>query len=403
MIHEKNHLPKEDESEQKPARIDNSNDVTDKPTEEKNEMSEIESSMKDCNINMADENLFYNVIKDDDGKFLGCHALQNIKAGTIILKEKPQFVPKIFTKWDAGLKLEFTDDNLAPDYLSILLNSYFSLSKSCQEDFLNLKNKYLDPNSLLDHHKKNYLYWKRSAEEAKSSSSWAKKFNVGSEFVLEIISIFVSNFQRTDEIAVFSINASKFNHSCGTNAELFYTAEGDIEIKTTSKIEIGEEISIIYSYGLTMKNWQERREFLLLYYNFICNCHLCETESEMFKYDDETYEKFQYLKKEAEQIKNLYPYETLLNRKLNMAERHLNCMKKLYNLARNKKAPKAFIFGIVNDTFQIGAAGYSLAKKFIDYEDQEILDKMIIFQGECEIMAKIAYQISKIGTVGQKI
>ena len=179
--------------------------------------------------------------------------------------------------------------------------------------------------------------------------------------------------------------------------------KGDIEIKTTSKIEIGEQISIIYSNGIAMKNWQERQEFLYQFYCFICNCHLCQIEPEMFKYDDETYEKFQYLKKEAEQIKNLYPYETLLNRKLNMAERHLNCMKKLYNLARNKKAPKIFIFGIVNDTFQIGAAAYSLAKKFIDYDEKEILDKMKMFKEECETMAKIAYQISKIGTVGQKI
>ena len=56
LIHGKKHLPREDETEQKLARIDNFNDVTDKPTEEKNEMSEIESAMKDCRINM-EENL----------------------------------------------------------------------------------------------------------------------------------------------------------------------------------------------------------------------------------------------------------------------------------------------------------------------------------------------------------
>ena len=116
----------------------------------------------------------------------------------------------------------------------------------------------------------------------------------------------------------------------------------------------------------------------------------------MFKNDDKTYEDFQQLKKEAEEIKNFYPYETVLNQKLNMAERHINCMKKQYNIARNKKAPKTFIFGIINDTFQIGAAAYSLAKKFIDYDDQEILDKMNIFQGECETLARIAHQIAKI-------
>ena len=89
LIHGKKHLPREDETVQKLARIDNFNDVADKSTEEKNEMSEIESTMKDCHINM-EENLFYKVIKNDDGKFLDCVALQGIKAGTIILEEKPQ-------------------------------------------------------------------------------------------------------------------------------------------------------------------------------------------------------------------------------------------------------------------------------------------------------------------------
>ena len=363
-------------------------------------MTEIESSMKDCHINMEEEkNPFYKVIKNDHGKFgyFGCLALQDIKAGTIILKEKPQCVPKIFTKWDPGSILEFTQESIVPDYLSNLLNSYFSMSKSCQEDFMSLMNKYLDPNSLPDHHKKNYLYWKKSSEEA-SESSWAKKFNIGSDFILEVICIFISNFQRTEENPVLSINASKFNHSCGTNAELFHTEKGDIEIRTTSKIFLGEQITITKGYGSAMKKWQERQNYLYQLYCFTCNCHLCQTESEMLKHDDGFYENFQRLKNECEKIKNIYPHENVLIIKLNMAEKHINCIKKLYNLARIKRAPKGFIFGFVNDTFQCSAAAYSLAKKFIDYDSKEILAKMKLFHTECETMAKIAYQIAKIGT-----
>ena len=271
MIHGKKHLPREDKATQKLARIDNFNDVTDKPTEEKNEMSEIESTMKDCHINM-EENLFYKVIKNDDGKVLDCVALQSIKAGTTILKEKPQFVPKMYTKWDNAVMIEMLE--IDPDYLSSLLNSYFSMSISFQEEFRNLKNKYLDPNSLVhDHHKSSYSYWKRSCEEEKGSSL-AKKFNVGSDFILEIICIFVSNCQRTIENAVLSINASKFKHSCGTNAELVYE-NGDMKIKTTSKIEIGEQISINHNHGMAMKILKDRQEFLFNFYCIICNCQLC--------------------------------------------------------------------------------------------------------------------------------
>ena len=378
--------------------------LTDNSSEEKNV---IESSMEDCHINMAEKNLFYKVIKNEDGKFLGCIALQDIKPGTIILQEKPQCVPKIFTSWDPTLKLEFTQQSIDPDYIIILLKAYFSMSKSCMDDFMNLKNHYSDPNSLRDHHKQNYLYWKKFSEEVKDSSL-AKKMIVsdvngrrrsfasfGSGFIFDVICIFVSNIQRTDDKAVLSINASKFNHSCGTNAEFSTSDEGDVEIKTTSKIKSGEEITFTYRIK-AMQTWQERQDFLYQFYCINCNCHLCHTESKMFKHDDETYEKYRNLEKEIEHIQNHYPYENVLIRKLNMAERHINCLKKQYNIARNKKAQKCYIFTIVSETFQIGAAAYSMAQKFIEYNDEDVFDKMKFFHGECEIMAKLAYQMAKM-------
>ena len=210
-----------------------------------------------------------------------------------------------------------------------------------------------------------------------------------------MICIFVSNIQRTDDKAVLSINASKFNHSCGTNAEFSTSDEGDVEIKTTSKIKSGEEITFTYRIK-AMQTWQERQDFLYQFYCINCNCHLCHTESKMFKHDDETYEKYRNLEKEIEHIQNHYPYENVLIRKLNMAERHINCLKKQYNIARNKKAQKCYIFTIVSETFQIGAAAYSMAQKFIEYNEEDVFDKMKFFHGECEIMAKLAYQMAKM-------
>ena len=81
-----------------------------------------------------------------EGKGFGWIALQDIKAGTLICKEKYQFVPK--------------PTNDGRNLISISLNlmdTFYAMSENDQNEFLNLSNKYSDPNSLGDELKKEYF------------------------------------------------------------------------------------------------------------------------------------------------------------------------------------------------------------------------------------------------------
>ena len=89
-----------------------------------------------------------------DGKGVGWIALRDIKAGTLIYKEKPQFVP------------EKNYENLGENVLGCLgvMNSFYAMKENDQKEFLELSNAYLDLNSLPDEKKKRYFRWKKAIE-----------------------------------------------------------------------------------------------------------------------------------------------------------------------------------------------------------------------------------------------
>merc|ERR1712241_872663 len=77
------------------------------------------------------------------------------------------------------------------------------------------------------------------------------------------------------------IEASRFNHSCVSNAEASWNDQKETrEIRVVSKIKAGEEITINYKWKqLSMNNVQFRQTFLLSNWGFICQCKLCEEEN----------------------------------------------------------------------------------------------------------------------------
>ena len=104
------------------------------------------------------ENLFK--IDKIDGKGLGWIALQDIKSGTLIYKEKPQFSPH-------------EHDDMLSHFVV-----FQKMSQNDQEEFLNLPNAFSDPNSLNDEMKKCYFDWKNKA----SDGSGCQKSGSGFEF-----------------------------------------------------------------------------------------------------------------------------------------------------------------------------------------------------------------------------
>ena len=233
---------------------------------------------------------------------MGCIALEDIEIGTLILKEKFQCIPKIECS-----------DYISDDYLCSLMDSFFSMKKNVQEEFLTLNNKFLDPHSLSQ--RKDYFIWKRFAElqEEKWISNSQLKFRIDRHFILKLICIYHSNGFSTGYLGgvgyAVGIKSSRFNHSCSPNSESGMTID-EMNVRATSKIKKGEEICTNYfALILAMKNKKERQDCLQKEWQFICSCERCQDEE--INKDDETYEKFQKLQEEAQ--KNVKKAKTTRN------------------------------------------------------------------------------------------
>ena len=100
------------------------------------------------------------------GKGLGWIALQDIKAGTLIDKEKPQFVPK------------------EPFELRNMMEAFNAMSKDDQQEFLELSNAFLDLDSLPVERKKRYFDCKNFVES---------QHDFESDLLLKIIHIYMTN------------------------------------------------------------------------------------------------------------------------------------------------------------------------------------------------------------------
>jgi len=125
-------------------------------------------------------------------------------------------------------------------------------------------------------------------------------------------------------------------------------------------------------------------------------------QDEEINKDDETYEKFQNLKEEAERlcIVDLFRSKNQLYFEFPPAilhppwfpplEKALACQKQMYNLAKKKKAPKSFICDILKTAFEYAGYGLSAA------EVQKNHEKMKYFKGECENLLKVGFKITKM-------
>ena len=332
------------------------------------------------------------------GKGFGWIALKNIKVGTMICKEKPQFFPEKIPKELDPPSIHFSN----------LMNTFFAMSKENQKEFLELSNAYYDPNSLNDEAKKLYFGWKNDTEN---------QTQFDSHLLLKIICICQTN-RFGDGFGEICIKISRINHSCCSNSDYFTNDDGEMEIRATSKILEGQEITINYAgtnraiypprCGTNdMKKLKERKHGFQIY-GFVCSCDLCQNEE--INNDNEIYDKFQNLKKEAEEIFSNFmsltktwddenytvPYDQLV--------KAIACQKEMYNLAKKKKAPKLFILQhIIDKAVIIGAAGYGYSSIDFNYCGENY-DKMEYFKSECVKLSKVGYQIAKVcyGQEGKK-
>ena len=306
-----------------------------------------------------------------EGKGLGWIALRDIMAGTLICKEKDQFVPK----QEGRVFLDGRN----------LMETFYEMCENDQNEFLNLSNIYLDPNSLGDELKKEYFDLLNIMEIQKPEI----EDHFDTNLLLKIMCIYQTNGFGDGSLG---IKVSRINHSCCPNSQHFVNEEGETGIRATSKILEGQEISISYMNTKAMKNFKERQKFCHTL-DFVCSCEICKTEE--INNDDEIYQQFQNLKEEAENIfasrfHNDDGGMASVGKRLDKIDKVLACRKQMFNLAKNKKAPKQFIHTILKEAFGDGFNGHQLAFAYRDY------GKMEYFKRECGKLSKLAYQISKM-------
>ena len=324
--------------------------------------------------------------------------MEDIEIGTLILKEKPQCSSKI-SMFDVISGLHSHDDHLFS-----LMDSFFSMKKNVQEEYLMLYNKSLHPN--FDPEQSDYFLWKRFAQLHEEKWISNAQFHVDWQFILKIIGIHKTNGFDNDMsidagVGIF-IKCSRFNHSCSPNSENVDSeiCPEEMQIRATFKIKKGEEICMNYfPLILAMKNKKERQDHLQKEWGFICSCERCQDED--INNADETYEKFQKLQEEAQK----HSKKDYSNCSSDYIEKAISCRKQMYNLAENKKAPKCFIIEmILIEWFNLEVKRYKFAKDLVHNmahvskhvrEIKEFVNKMEYFKGECGKLAKVTLQMVK--------
>ena len=143
-----------------------------------------------------------------EGKGLGCIALKKIKKGSLILQEKPSCVANF-------------------DNCQSIINAFQCMTNNDQNEYLILHNRY----------------------ENFKEFDWI--IDVQSEFEAKIVGIYKTNaFDKG-----VGIKSSRFNHNCSANAELIWNDLKElIEIRTVSKINAGEEITVKYIQGYSKQS-----------------------------------------------------------------------------------------------------------------------------------------------------
>ena len=265
------------------------------------------------------ENL-YHIAKISDGKGLGCVALNDIKKGTLILREKPQcFVNQT----------HFSDGGIST--IQGLMKSYNKMNKDDQEEYLKLYHTFKDLNFLNYGERKHLEKQRECLQEVFCMNP--EQINI----FQEIYGIYTTN---AFEMGI-GLKSSRFNHSCVSNAQVYWNEKYEArDIRAVSKIKVGEEITVRYgSSHIEMKNLKTRQEYLSMCWKFDCNCPLCEEETENCQ--DEKYEKFESLKQEAEtlfeQSNNQFQFG------VENMRREVQLYKEMYKLAKEKQASGMFI------------------------------------------------------------
>merc|ERR1712010_175874 len=149
------------------------------------------------------------------------------------------------------------------------------------------------------------------SEISRAFGSKNKKRQYGSpEKILKIFCIIEANGFSCFKSTYLAIQSAKFNHSCLPNAERtqFRKADGSFEIVAVTNIKKGEEITISYSWSVSMKSRGSRQKIIQNRFYFDCKCNFCQEEAGFYNNDMKIYNGFDSLVEKLQELKPSYEY-----------------------------------------------------------------------------------------------
>ena len=164
-------------------------------------------------------------IEKIDGKGLGWIALRDIKAGTLICKEKSSFVTNF-----PSPRIPWEEQGIPFSHLfPMVMDAFFAMSKNARKEFLELHNAYLDLNSFPNDVKKRFLNLKQQIQCQNQYDH---------DLLLKIIGIYQTNMFEN----CIGVKTSRINHSCCGNTYIYVQRidpekmTNEMETRATSKI-----------------------------------------------------------------------------------------------------------------------------------------------------------------------
>jgi len=294
-------------------------------------------------------------VRESEGKKLGCFALQDIKKGSIIIKEKPQIVDKGHTdiKICGAIDLILTD--ITPSFVHGLNEAFNNMAKTDQEEYMKLYDKFDNISSLpqilqSDMERRNELITKVTK----------------SDQMAKIVKIYETNSFSSG----VGIKISRFNHSCKPNATATivyddnHSGDGTPVIVANSNIKAGEEITVCYGVpGISSMGLRKRKTRLGEMWKthfFVCSCNFCEEEDQKNDEDNTFEELINEIHSLNEERKALFQFNILsfLTYPPSKSRREVECYKELYKEGKKKKVQSIWLYFILNGGFEAAAYGY---------------------------------------------
>merc|ERR1712130_5651 len=269
-----------------------------------------------------EESLLYNLYREENisEKGISCIAINEIKKGSLLLREFPQLLI-------SDQMIEYDYDNLHKN----VIGSFLNMSVEDQERYMELYNMYDEDSEKWSDGIKEIL------NEALLATNGMVFSNISKENALKVWGIYKTNAFTN---GVF-LKMSRFNHSCHPNAAMSCRVSNTQDVRALRKIKQGEEITICYTdSNESLWSREERRAELKSLYNFDCNCDGCDMTAEQILQENENIAAFKHESASQRERRNLFvkmPENQQNELRFNFIKDKVKRAKQMYKLAKKVK------------------------------------------------------------------